>query len=257
MNTLEVARPTARVLSVRSPAPGPGVCRICRGPARHGAADCWCCRRVCKSLHVLPQDLPPVVPVGLYSPGDAWNTVLRRYKDAPVGAAREHFSEVIVSRLERFWLRHHACVLGATSGFGAYCVVPSSKIRRVSDVPHPLEKVVAKITGLKALRAVRLVPSGGEVCHMQPSSTAFRLADATDLTGLRILVIDDSWVTGARALSAVSSLTDAGAEVAGVLVLGRSVDPFASRHSLSWWEAFVAKGEPTDRCSLEVCQREL
>ena len=41
-------------------------------------------------------------------------------------------------------------------------------------------------------------------------------------------MVDDCWVTGARALSAVQLSAGAGATVTGVLVLGRSVDPSAS-----------------------------
>jgi hypothetical protein len=198
--------------------------------------------------------MPPVVPMGLYSPGDAWNTVLRRYKDAPVRAAREHFSDLVAVQTEHFLALHADCVRFAMGRFDSYCVVPSSHIRRVSNAPHPLEKVLARVQGLKPLSVLRLVPATGEARHMHASHTAFRPADTPSVERHRVLVVDDSWVTGARALSAVRSLNVAGAEVAGVLVLGRSVDPNAAPYSGSWWETFCAADRvATNRCCLSEC----
>ncbi len=87
------------------------------------------------------------------------------------------------------------------------------------------------------------------------------MADRTENgTRNRVLVVDDSWVTGARALSAVAALNSAGTPVAGVLVLGRSVDTSASSRSRSWWddhEGWWSQSTSDEPCSMRVCLAKL
>jgi predicted amidophosphoribosyltransferase len=243
LGVVEPRRPKGRLVPVSAPDPGPGVCKICRGPARHRVAYCWCCTRVCASLGMIPARVPPVIPVGLCATGDAWNTSLRRYKDAPVAAARRHFAELIAGEVESFLRGNERDVEELTGGFDSYCVVPSSRTQRLRDAMHPLSKVLARVEFLGGLEVLRLAPSSSHSTshagHMKPSSLAFVVSDPAMAHGRRVLVVDDSWVTGSRALSAVSVLAGAGSTVAGVLVLGRLINPAASEYSHQWWESVV------------------
>ncbi len=240
------------------PAPlvGPGVCATCRGPVRAGSVACWCCRRVCAGLGILPGSLPPIVPMGLYRQGDPWNAVLRRYKDAPVAAARRYFADLLGCRVEHFLSLHGPCLDCETDGFDAFCVVPSSRAGGIVTAPHPLEFVLERISLMRSLRVVRLVAGDDPAGHLRPSKAAFVADRIENGTGNRVLVVDDSWVTGARALSAVAALDSVGTAVAGVLVLGRSVDTSASSRSRSWWDDHEG-GRPQstgdERCCMRVC----
>ncbi len=229
----------------------------CRGPVRNGSLHCWCCLKVCTGLDTGPTSLPPIVPMGLYRPGDQWNVVLRRYKDAPVAAARRYFSNLLVARTEHFLSVHGPCLALETEGFDAWCVVPSSQIGRTVAAPHPLEAVLGRMPSMRSLGVVRLSVGEQAASHLKPSTVAFVPHDREVGTRGRVLVVDDSWVTGARALSAVAALNSVGTSVAGVFVLGRSVDTSASRHSRSWW-AEHANGEREsvpdhERCCMRVC----
>jgi hypothetical protein len=219
-----------------APAPGPGVCLVCRGPVNVGAEYCWCCRRVCAALGVPVEWVPPVTPIRVYGPGDPWSAVLRRYKDAPVVAARRHFADVLAADVDRFFDQQGESLRSLIGDFDAYCVVPSSRQGRLVEAAHPLMAVLRQVRHLRSVRAVHLVSRVGvHTGHLRPATKAFELA--APKTALRVLVIDDAWVTGARALSAVAALRSGGVPVAGALVLGRCVDPAASVRSRRWWEA--------------------
>ena len=238
------------------PVGGPTVCRVCRGPVRTGSANCWCCRKICNDLAISPDCVPPIVPMGLYRPGDQWNAVLRRYKDAPVGAARRYFANLIRLRIEQYLSIHGRCLVRETKGFDAYCVVPSSQVGRAVVVPHPLEAVLGCVRAMRSFGVVRLSAGDMAAGHLKPNETAFAPRDTADVSGVRILVVDDSWITGARALSAVATLGAAGATVSGVFVLGRAINPSASTYSRLWWaaQARPALGAPrNERCCMQEC----
>jgi adenine/guanine phosphoribosyltransferase-like PRPP-binding protein len=60
-----------------------------------------------------------------------------------------------------------------------------------------------------------------------------------DVAGSRLVLVDDTWTTGARAQSAASALAAGGAEVEAVVVLGRVVTPVAGAPTGGWWERHV------------------
>jgi len=235
------------------------VCSICSGPSRAGSDVCWCCVQVCCALGVKPERLPPVVPLALYEKGDPWNVVLRRYKDAPVGVARRHFRDLLADRVAGFMRLHGECLEQAAGGFDSTCAVPSSRPGRL-HCAHPLEGILLHVPGFAAMPQVRMAATGVPARHLRPSPAAFSVADGADLRGRRVLVVDDSWVTGSRALSAVSALVSAGATPAAVLVLGRSVGEMATVRSSRdpAGDAAVTRTRGRlfeSRCRLPVCVR--
>jgi predicted amidophosphoribosyltransferase len=251
MNVPGKVHPVGGIAVVRPPLPGLLVCEICRGTSRPGLEFCWCCRKVSAALGVVSVSLPHVFPIAVFRPGDAWSLCLRRYKDAPVVAARRHFARVLATEAERYLAIHGDCLREETGGFDAYSVVPTSRPQARAIGRHPLEAVMAGVGALSALDLVRLVPSG-PTGHLEPNPRAFVAADESCVAGRRLLVVEDCWVTGARALSAVAALRRAGATVTCVLVLGRSVDPSASSAAASWWGGLSRRSGFTDgawRCS--------
>jgi hypothetical protein len=203
-----------------------------------------------------------VVPVALYRPGDPLHAVLRRYKDAPATAARRYFGGVVVALLDGFLATHGACLRSAVEdGWDAVCVVPSARRATASSGPagsavaHPFEAVVGRIAALAAYPRIRLVCHRLTVDHLVPDAGASAV-DA-DVRGRRVLLLDDTWTTGAHARSAAAALRGAGAGVAAVVVAGRVVDPTAAPGIGTWWTSVVARAPGTVRgspCCLEGCR---
>jgi hypothetical protein len=244
----------------------PGVCRVCHGPARDGRPECWCCRATRRALG--GAGAPVVVPVALYRPGDELNAALRRYKDAPVAVARRHHAAVLARALDAFVVGHGPCLRRAGVGWDALAVVPSSSraargaaaagpaTAALGRVAHPLDAVCDATGALDGVARLALSPGPGVVGHLRPSAEAF-VADG-DVAGRHVLIVDDTWTTGAHALSAAAALTRSGATVTAVLVIGRVVDPGAAPGVAAWWRCHVAAPERAladraRRCCLESC----
>jgi len=229
------------------PAAGPGVCRVCHGPAGHGRPECWCCRSVGAVLADGPA--PMTVAASLFRPGDALHRLLRRYKDAPSVAARRHHVEALAGVLDRFLIGHEACLRRRCREWDTVAVVPSTRgaaggagvRRRGLHVPEPFEAVLDATRSLAEVPRLRLAAGSGSVGHLRPAPDAFTV-DGVGV-GRRVLVLDDTWTTGAHARSAAVAVARAGAEVAGVLVIGRIVDPGASAAVAAWWASTVAPGD--------------
>jgi hypothetical protein len=232
-------------LGLSVPPVGPGVCAVCHGPARDGRPECWCCRAVSSALGGDAVGCPRVVPIGLCRTGDGLHSVLRGYKDAPAISARRHFASRLSSYYAAFLHAHGACVAGAAdSTWDSVAVVPSSARGRHrcgrSGEPrpgHPLVSVVGAVASLAVLDRIVLAPGAAPVDHLAPDPAAFAVSGGAQ--GRKVLLLDDTWVTGARVRSAAAALAAAGAEVVAVVVAGRSVGAVdkAPVPSLArWWQ---------------------
>ena len=201
-------------LGVAPPAVGPGVCATCRGPERRGRPECWACRHVGSVLagagHV--GAAPLVVPIALFATGDGLHRVLRGYKDAPVADARRHFAIRLTAHVASFFAVHQRCLLeAAATPWDALAVVPSST-RGVDATSHPFTRVVGAVPSLSCVPSVVLVGRErrpGRSGHLHPDPGAFRVDG--DLGGRKVLLLDDTWVTGSRARSATAAVEAAGA----------------------------------------------
>ena len=187
---------------------------------------------VARRLGGLP--LAPVLPVRLCPLPSPLYTVLLGYKESPVTEARVRFAPMVRALVRAFLLEHGAqleALLGG--GIDLVTVVPSS--RRPGFGPLGLvEGLASEVAG--ALPAARWAPGllrrtaaadgSPPVAHMQPHPAAFHLAapDRDGVVGARVLLLDDTYVSGARSQSAAAALR----RVAGATVitpLGRVLRP--------------------------------
>lgn len=221
-------------------------------PIRSTDEECWCCRLIGAQLDdEVPA--PPLACVWACRPGDEAHHVLRLYKDGPVAEQRRRFASVLQSELQQFLLRHQQCVTRAFGPVDAVAVVPSSRRPARGPVRHPLESLFPRCGPFDGLPRIPLRPGPEPPGHLR----AFRRGAVIDepVVGKRVLLFEDTWVTGARARSAAAALGDAGAGVAGVVVLARAVDPSASPTSARWWAAARRGGTSLlSSCGLGECR---
>jgi hypothetical protein len=214
------------------PAPGPGVCLVCRGPAPAGQGVCFACRVVARRLG---RPLAPVVPVRLCPlPGPLY-TVLLGYKESPVAEARVRFGGMVRALVSGFLRRHGADLASLAGGpLDLVLVVPSTHRPGAPPLAR-VDGVAREVAG--ALPAARWAPEllcragdpGGRppVAHMRPDAAAFclRAADRPGARGAHVLLLDDTYVSGARAQSAATALHRAGARCTLIVPLGRVLRP--------------------------------
>jgi hypothetical protein len=162
-------------------------------------------------------------------------TVLLGYKESPVAEARVRFG-AIVGALVRSFLAGHVGRLEAMVGgrFDVVLLVPST--HRPGTAPLGL------VDGLgcdvaAALPAARWAPDllqradvpgwPPRVAHMRPDPAAFspRAEERRAVAGARALLLDDTYVSGARSQSAAAALELAGARSTLIVPIGRVLRP--------------------------------
>jgi len=217
-----------------SPVPAPR-CRACDGPTQPGFAHCFCCTAVVRQLHLPPVPVTAVTP---YRLGDPTHRLLRGYKDAPLAEERASATASLADLVHRWLLDAGGDRLRARAGAGWDLVVGVPSSGRQGR--PPVDAVIGSVPGLGRLHRPLLVRGPEPTGHLKASRRGFALHPGwrPDPGGRerRALVVDDTFVTGARAQSAAAALRSAGLEVVGVLVIGRVVDPGASPWQAAYWE---------------------
>lgn len=193
----------------------PGWCTVCRGPAAGRQSRCYQCE-----LHVqcAPGGLADVVvPVAFAVKGASHARRLWQYKSSRAGADAAARAAVELLALLLIFLREHGSCACRAAGFARpthLAVVPSTRGR---PGQAPLRALVAPYLAVPWAEL-----SGGldreRTRDLDPAR--FR---AAAVPGARVLLLDDTWTTGASAQSAAMALRAAGARSVATVVLGRHV----------------------------------
>jgi hypothetical protein len=228
-----------RRISIYPPEPAgrPGICAVCRGPARPGYARCYQCGQHDLLGPGLLADA--VVPISYAVKGTAFAVSLWRYKSwrSPDPAART----ALLTLLLTFLHDHGRCVWrhAGMPAPGRLAVVPTGCGR---PGPHPLLAMAGPYLRLpRTGLAIRPGEQGRD-----PNPDRF-IAERSGPGA--VLLLDDSWVSGASAQSAAASLKRAGARHVAVVVLGRHVDP-ADPLSAPLAARLAPSGYDPDRCAV-------
>ena len=217
----EVTEPLAR-LCHPVPARGPGVCAVCRGCTRPEFSTCYSCARVTGQVR---RPCHRVVPLSLYAIPGELHATLRSYKDGGTGDDRRRYTAVVVSLLARFLFDHADCLRSCRAGGWDFVTTVPSTSRRGS---HPLADALRMVPWLAAQHQETLVRGPGAMDHNLAGDDGFVVR--LDVRGARVLVVDDTYTTGARAQSAASALQLVGARVIAIVPVGRVIDPVRGAH---------------------------
>lgn len=196
------------------PPPGHGVCPTCLGAVERASGPspaCATCRSVAAQL---AQPLVRVTPLSLTTSGSRLHGALCRYKSNQPDAWLH--ARHLTALLGVFFANHAACVV--PGGADVAIVVPSLGDRR--SAPHPLQGVLAGTTTLPPVVDC-LVRGPGTVGHRRASPVG--LTCTRPLSGQRVLLIDDTYTSGAHLQSAAVAVAGAGAVAVTGLVAGRFV----------------------------------
>ncbi|HEX9529559.1 MAG TPA: hypothetical protein VF954_00380 [Acidimicrobiales bacterium] len=234
----------ARLVRLCTPVPAPPerACALCHGHLPSGAgALCSGCATVSRQVAACPV----VAPVSLYAVGGGLHRVLRGYKDDPLPSVRLSCRRQLAQLLGGFLADHGPCVAEAAGRrWDGVAVVPSSAGR---PGPHPLGRVVAEALGGKGELYEVLAPGPVRPDHRRARRGGFVVSGA--VRGARLLLVDDTWTSGARAQSAACALREAGALVAAVVPIGRVGDPGFSPEASADWERWRGRAfDPADCC---------
>jgi hypothetical protein len=168
----------------------------------------------------MPSWLHAVVPISWSLAGGALHQALRGYKDDPLPEVRAEAAAALGAVLERFLDGHERCV-AAAAGVEAFTIVTAMP-GRADRNRGPLRTLVRGCPSVGG-RLFPVLVGGGQAVPHRFSPARFRARRV--LRGEAVLLIDDTWTSGASAQSAAYALRRAGASRVGLVVIGRHVNP--------------------------------
>jgi predicted amidophosphoribosyltransferase len=197
-----------------APRHGPGVCTICFN-LTDGYRCCYACAHE-------EQWIDGFAPISYSVAHEQLHHALWGYKRLDGEVARRLTVE-LAAVLWRHLAAHEGCLAraAAVDGFQLVTTVPSGESER--DANHPLRHIVADLVRPAATRHVRLLRR----TELEVPAREFdprRFAPTRSLNRESVLLIDDTWTTGASAQSAAAILKNAGAGKVGAVVIGRHVN---------------------------------
>ena len=197
---------------------GAGVCAICHGSPNPGWDRCYSCEQTVAQVS-RPVEL--VVPITLCEAMGQMHHVLRSYKDSPVESVRTRMRLRIAALLYRFLATHRNCIINAAGrDWDVITTVPSSTGRAGT---HPLELVIQHIPPVEQEHATLLSRGPGQLEHNHASDDGYEVTEA--VSGRSVLLVDDTFTSGARGQSAACALQLAGAHVVAMVPIGRYIQP--------------------------------
>lgn len=197
---------------------GDDVCPVCHSAVYDGHGTCYPCaeaERIIGPMRLDAVGFVSLAPAGGQLARDLYTYKLPRIPDR----IRRRLMLGLAAVLWRWLDAHESCLAHAavTDGFDLVTFVPSAG-GRTAD--HPLVTVVGGLvdgTGERTSDVLRLKRER-PTPHRQ---YADRFAATCDLGGHRVLLIDDTWTTGANMQSAAAALKRAGADTVAGVAIGR------------------------------------
>jgi hypothetical protein len=196
------------------PQRGPDVCGVCLN-LTDGYGRCYACAHGGRWLDA-------VAPISYSVGGEQLHHALASYKRLSGPSARR-FALGLAAVLWRHLAVHERCLATAVGveSFAMVTTVPPSE--RGREDAHPLHRLVSELVGPVRGRYDQLLRRSPAVVEPHRFSTD-KYAAHRELTGQSVLLIDDTWTTGANAQSAAAALKTAGAGPVGAVVIGRYVN---------------------------------
>jgi predicted amidophosphoribosyltransferase len=197
-----------------TPRAGSGVCKAC--------FELSCSSEFCHRCTRGSGGLAAVVPISYSIAHEQLHEALAGYKRLDAPRAR-WLGVALAGVLWRFLALHEPCVAltaGARS-FDLVTSVPSGDPVRAGA--HPLDGMVRELVGPTRSRCERLLRRSSVEVRSREFSL-YKYESVRSLAGEAVLLIDDTWTTGASARSAAAALRAAGAGTVAAVVIGRHVN---------------------------------
>lgn len=198
-----------------APKAGPGICDRCCDLIAEGHTRC----DRCASHH---DCLDAVAPISYSVAHEQLHHALRAYKRLPDRVARR-FQIELAAVIWRYLRDHERCLAQAAGvqRFALVTAVPSGSLERENS--HPLRRMLCTLVAptrdryqpLLTRSAVEVAPRTVDVSKFNPTR---------ELDDQPVLLVDDTWTTGASAHSAAAALKRAGAGAVAALVIGRHLN---------------------------------
>ncbi len=234
-------------LNVLAPPPptGPSICEVChRGTDQR--TRCYKCHRHWEQFAGETADA--VMPISIAITGGQLAHELGQYKYNYSAEVRRQFTIGLAGVLARFLAHHEECVADAVGvdSFDLVTCVPGTRQRSES---HPLAVILGRTLTRTRGRFADVMTANGENDRQLKVD---RVIVTGEVAGRAVLLVDDTWTTGASLQSAAIALKRSGARTVAGLVIGRRLDregdpnagpvlAFAQQHPFTWDECVLCR----------------
>lgn len=192
-------------------------CAVCLRPVPEGDEVCGPCGWHIRSGAPLAD---AVIPLTYAARGSQAMKDSYQYKE-PLEALHRGARRRLLGLFDETMERHAWCIADLSPAPRAVTTVPSSSGRS----PHPIDLFVERLaTAQQLLRYVG--PSGDPQARRVFAPERWEVLD--EVAGLHVLLVDDTWVSGARMQSCASALKQAGAAYVSAVVLVRHLDEYGA-----------------------------
>lgn len=197
-----------------APRHGPGVCKTCLD-LTDGYDQCYSCAHRASLLDA-------VAPISYSVAHEQLHYVLASYKRTLGGEAR-HLRTQLAALLWRYLASHELCIARAAGvqQFELVTTVPSGE--RARDDRHPLHRIAGELVGPTRQRHEHVLRRSAFAIGSREFD-AHKYIATRALDGEAILLIEDTWTTGANAQSAAGALKASGSGPVAAVVIGRHVN---------------------------------
>lgn len=206
---------------LRNPVREPGItCEVCTSPT-YGQTRCNPCADAAATFDGLADLVVPLT----YSIGAGMSAkVLRHYKDDDNPNMRRYCTGIVSRALHLGIALHRPCIEQRLGPITTILFVPSTRgLRDFADVVHDMQVgAVDHLTPGRGDVAESLVV-GHRPTKGDRTVTPHKFVLAGDATG-HVLILDDSWTTGANAQSCALTVRRAGAAAVTVMTVGRRIN---------------------------------
>lgn len=201
------------------PFPSSDSCPTCHSWTDESGSACPTCTNAAGTL----SSLTPVLPITLFAKPSKVRDALTEYKR--MNAAHE--SEALAAMLSSFMSQYEPAVANYFgSDWDVAVPIPSTRRRSGLGVGD-----VMASAGMTVCHGLRSTGVPGQ--HRRYDLGLFMVEPTLPLG--RVLLLEDAYVSGARAQTAAATLGAAGISVIGILTLGRRVNPDFNEHSRVFW----------------------
>jgi predicted amidophosphoribosyltransferase len=193
------------------------VCRLCLGAVAGNYDQCFNCNELLRRSEAPASLRGRVVPMSIARNPGAWYSILQSYKK---GAWPEYAP--VVASLTYEWLTAHEVDLSELLGGepDLLTIVPSKKMGMTFERQH-LRLALALVASIANRLTATLDCVDPAAYHRTKYTSQMFRARAGTIEGKRILLIEDTWITGATAVSAAGALLAAGAQSVVIAPIAR------------------------------------
>ena len=194
------------------------MCSLCLGAVNGTYSFCFYCNKFRKTYWDAWGDRLSVVPMTVAENPSDWYSALMTYKRTQFV---EHGSTIAALAYE--WVKAHAGNLAdLLDGHATHVSLVPSKNAGITFDSQPLRRALALVRPMSEnLRELLRCVSTRSKRLMECDPGVFDTV--ADVDGARIILIEDTWITGSTALSAAGTLLEAGAASVVITPIAREM----------------------------------